>query len=114
MAQGATFGFWNAQGFLVHDEQQRTKKINYIRPHILRSDVFFIVEARTTQTFAETVLRDILTTLDQMRPDLVVVDSIQTMWADNVDSAPGSVSQVRAAAHELTAFANKLFYISGN
>jgi len=56
---------------------------------------------------AETNLRDILTTLDAERPDLVVIDSIQTMWADNVESAPGSVSQVRAASHELVNFAKK-------
>ncbi len=56
---------------------------------------------------AETNLRDILTTLDAERPDLVVVDSIQTVWADTVDAAPGSVSQVRAAAHELTTFAKR-------
>ena len=56
---------------------------------------------------AETSLRDILTTLESERPDLVIVDSIQTMWSDTVDSAPGSVSQVRAAAHELTAFAKR-------
>ena len=55
----------------------------------------------------ETNLRDILTTLESERPDLVVIDSIQTMWADNVESAPGSVSQVRAAAHELTSFAKR-------
>jgi DNA repair protein RadA/Sms len=53
----------------------------------------------------ETNLRNILTTLDEVKPDLAIVDSIQTMWADNVDSAPGSVSQVRASAHELTTFA---------
>ena len=56
---------------------------------------------------AETNLRDILTTLEQERPNLVIIDSIQTMWADNVESAPGSVSQVRAAAHELTTFAKR-------
>ncbi|WP_133486465.1 DNA repair protein RadA [Aliiroseovarius marinus] len=56
---------------------------------------------------AETNLRDIMTTLDNERPALAIIDSIQTMWADNVDSAPGSVSQVRAAAHELTTFAKK-------
>ena len=56
---------------------------------------------------AETNLRDILTTLEAERPQLAIIDSIQTMWADNVDSAPGSVSQVRAAAHELTAFAKR-------
>lgn len=54
---------------------------------------------------AETNLRDILTTLDSQKPDLVIIDSIQTMWSDTVDSAPGSVSQVRTAAHELTTFA---------
>jgi len=56
---------------------------------------------------AETNLRDILTTLEAEKPDLAVIDSIQTIWADNVESAPGSVAQVRAAAHELTAFAKR-------
>jgi len=56
---------------------------------------------------AETNLRDILTTLDKERPALAIIDSIQTMWADNVESAPGSVSQVRAASHELTSFAKR-------
>ncbi|MEM9911486.1 MAG: DNA repair protein RadA [Pseudomonadota bacterium] len=54
-----------------------------------------------------TALRDILTTLEKTAPALVVIDSIQTMWADNVDSAPGSVAQVRAAAHELVTFAKR-------
>ena len=56
---------------------------------------------------AETNLRDILTTLDAERPALVVIDSIQTMWADHIDSAPGSLAQVRATAHELTSFAKR-------
>ena len=56
---------------------------------------------------AETNLRNILTTLDAERPRLAIIDSIQTMWADNVESAPGSVSQVRAAAHELVTFAKR-------
>ncbi|QCO56868.1 DNA repair protein RadA (plasmid) [Pseudorhodobacter turbinis] len=56
---------------------------------------------------AETNLRDILTTLDAERPGLAIIDSIQTMWLDTVDSAPGSVSQVRSAAHELVTFAKK-------
>ena len=56
---------------------------------------------------AETSLRDILATLEAERPALAVIDSIQTMWADHVDSAPGSVAQVRAAAHELVTFAKR-------
>ena len=55
----------------------------------------------------ETSLRDILTTLDAERPGLAIIDSIQTMWLDTVAAAPGSVSQVRAAAHELVNFAKR-------
>ena len=55
----------------------------------------------------ETNLRNILTTLEKEAPDFAVIDSIQTMWLDTVESAPGSVSQVRAAAHELTTFAKR-------
>jgi DNA repair protein RadA/Sms len=51
---------------------------------------------------AATQLGDILASLKTF-PDaaLVVIDSIQTMWTEGVDSAPGSVTQVRAAAFEL-------------
>lgn len=56
---------------------------------------------------AETNLRDILTTLEAEAPDLAILDSIQTLWSDTVDSAPGSVSQVRACAHELVSFAKR-------
>ena len=56
---------------------------------------------------AETNLRDILTTLDAERPDLVIIDSIQTMWLDSVESAPGSVAQLRASSHELVTFAKR-------
>ncbi|MBV0890830.1 DNA repair protein RadA [Paracoccus sp. Z118] len=55
----------------------------------------------------ETALRDILTTLDAERPDVAVIDSIQTLWSDTVEAAPGSVGQVRAAAHELVTFAKR-------
>ena len=56
---------------------------------------------------AETNLRNILTTLDAERPGLAIIDSIQTMWLDSIEAAPGSVSQVRAACHELVTFAKR-------
>ncbi len=59
------------------------------------------------QLAAETNLRDIIATLDKTRPDLAVIDSIQTMWSDQIGAAPGSVSQVRAAAHDLTSLAKR-------
>ncbi len=47
-------------------------------------------------------LRDIVATLEQERDAaMVVIDSIQTMWLDGIDSAPGTVSQVRACSFEL-------------
>jgi len=56
---------------------------------------------------SETSLRNILATLEARRPQVVVIDSIQTAFADNVESAPGSVSQVRACAQELIRFAKR-------
>ncbi|MGD9816074.1 MAG: DNA repair protein RadA [Hyphomonadaceae bacterium] len=56
---------------------------------------------------AETDLRKILEGLKAFKPDVVVVDSIQTLWADGVEAAPGTVAQVRACAHELVRFAKK-------
>jgi len=55
----------------------------------------------------ETNLRNILTTLDKEAPGLAIIDSVQTLWADTVDSAPGSVAQVRTSAHELTTLAKR-------
>jgi DNA repair protein RadA/Sms len=57
---------------------------------------------------AATSVRDILTTLaDRAPPALVVIDSIQTMYSDLIEGAPGTVSQVRASAHELIRFAKE-------
>src|ERR1700684_1491922 len=51
---------------------------------------------------AETKVEDIVATLRQSRPPaLLVIDSIQTMWTDVVDSVPGTVTQVRGAAQAL-------------
>ncbi|MCM8556365.1 DNA repair protein RadA [Sphingomicrobium sediminis] len=57
---------------------------------------------------AATSVRDILTTLgDGAAPDFLVIDSIQTMHSDMIEGAPGTVSQVRASAHELVRFAKE-------
>lgn len=55
---------------------------------------------------AETQVRDILETLSEgSRPDIVVIDSIQTMFSDEIDSIPGTVTQVRWCAQNLIHFA---------
>jgi DNA repair protein RadA/Sms len=60
------------------------------------------------QLAAATSVRDILTTITAGPPPaLLVIDSIQTMHSDLIESAPGTVSQVRAAAQELIRFAKE-------
>ena len=56
---------------------------------------------------AETALRDILEGLKREPFDLVVVDSVQTLWSDALEAGPGSVAQVRACAGELVRLAKK-------
>jgi DNA repair protein RadA/Sms len=56
---------------------------------------------------AETALRTILEALKRERFDLVIIDSIQTLWSDVIEAAQGSVSQVRACASELVRLAKK-------
>ncbi|MEN0041005.1 MAG: DNA repair protein RadA [Pseudomonadota bacterium] len=70
------------------------------------------VEKSPVQLVAETNVENIVTTLqaslkDKGRPDLVVLDSIQTLWSDAVESAPGTVSQVRAAAQAMIRYAKQ-------
>jgi DNA repair protein RadA/Sms len=57
---------------------------------------------------SETNVEIILATLQQgPAPHLVIIDSIQTLWTDRVESAPGTVTQVRTSAQALTRFAKK-------
>ena len=60
------------------------------------------------QLAAATNVRDIVATLDVAEPpQLVIIDSIQTMYLDNLESAPGSVSQVRGTADTLIRLAKR-------
>src|SRR5436853_65339 len=61
---------------------------------------------------AASSVRDIADSLDSPEaPDLVVIDSIQTMYLDTLDSAPGTVSQVRGAAQELIGLAKRRGFV---
>lgn len=57
------------------------------------------------QLACATNVTDILATIEAQKPHLVIIDSIQTMWSEHIGSAPGTVTQVRSCAHELTTFA---------
>lgn len=50
---------------------------------------------------AETNIENIVQVQEELRPEFLIIDSIQTMYSDELESAPGSVSQVRACGNEL-------------
>ncbi|UDF30173.1 UNVERIFIED_ORG: DNA repair protein RadA [Roseateles sp. XES5] len=57
---------------------------------------------------AETNVEDILATIGEgRRPDLVIIDSIQTLWSDTADAAPGTVTQVRTGVQAMIRFAKQ-------
>src|SRR5258707_227038 len=73
----------------------------------LRAERLGLADA-PVQLAAETSVEDIVSTLSEGTvPRLIVIDSIQTMWTDTVESAPGTGTQVRASAQALLRFAKK-------
>lgn len=65
----------------------------------LSNDNFFIL--------TETAIENIFYHLGETRPDLVIADSIQTLYTSKIESSPGSVSQIRESAAELLRFAKE-------
>jgi len=77
----------------------------------LRAERLGVAESPVLLAAASSV-RDIVASLDRDdAPGLVVVDSIQTMYLDTLDSAPGTVSQVRGAAQELIRLAKRRGFV---
>ena len=73
----------------------------------LRAERLALADA-AVELASETSVEDIIATLSQGElPRLVVIDSIQTMWTNSVESAPGTVTQVRASAQALIRFAKR-------
>ena len=58
--------------------------------------------------FTETLLENIVAQIEELRPDMVIIDSIQTMSTDVVESSPGSVTQIRECAATLLKVAKTL------
>jgi DNA repair protein RadA/Sms len=73
----------------------------------LRAERLGLTDAKV-ELAAETSVEDIVATLSEgATPRLVIIDSIQTMWTDAIDSAPGTVTQVRGSAQTLIRYAKK-------
>lgn len=65
------------------------------------------LDAGSVQLLAEINLEKILATLAAQKPEMAVIDSIQTVYSEALQSAPGSVAQVRECAAQLTRFAKQ-------
>src|SRR3989475_573484 len=65
------------------------------------------LDAGGVRLLAETQLERILGALDAGKPAVAVIDSIQTLWSETLQSAPGSVAQVRECAAQLTRHAKR-------
>src|SRR5229473_3087111 len=73
----------------------------------LRAERLGLSDAKV-ELAAETSVEDIIATLSEGKtPRLVIIDSIQTMWTDAIESAPGTVTQVRGSAQTLIRYAKK-------
>jgi DNA repair protein RadA/Sms len=65
------------------------------------------LETGQLKLLSEINLEKILVTLQSAQPQVAVIDSIQTLWSDQLSSAPGSVAQVRECAAQLTRLAKQ-------
>ncbi len=72
--------------YVTGEESERQLKMRAQRLGVNNGQIYVI---------AETGLTEILEAIDELKPDIVIVDSIQTMFDPETSSAPGSVSQVR-------------------
>ena len=79
------------------DEQIKTRadRIN----NITSENIFILTETDTT------IIRK---TAENINPDILIIDSIQTLHSDKLDSAPGTVSQIRECTFEILAFSKSL------
>ncbi len=72
--------------YVTGEESERQLKMRAQRLGVEKGDVYVL---------AETGLSDIMETAESLSPDIVIIDSIQTVFDAEISSAPGSVSQVR-------------------
>jgi DNA repair protein RadA/Sms len=73
----------------------------------MRADRLTPAQHETCYIFTETNTQHIFQGIKQLRPDVVIIDSIQTMHSELLDSTPGSIGQVRQCAGELMKFAKE-------
>lgn len=91
--------FWPGKAlYVTAEESAQQVRLRAERLGAVRPDLWLL---------AETALPHVIGAIDELKPDLVVVDSIQTVHDPSIGSPPGSVTQVRDCAHQLVAVAKQ-------
>lgn len=84
--------------YVSGEESQAQLKMRAERLHQKNSDCLLLTETNTQNIFRQ---------ITEFQPDVVVIDSIQTLYTDYVDASPGSISQIRETTGELLKFAKE-------
>lgn len=82
--------------YVTGEESAQQIKMRAERLKVGNEECFIMTETGTPQIFSQ---------LEEIRPSLVIIDSIQTLQTDNLDSPAGSISQIRECAAEMQRFA---------
>jgi len=84
--------------YVSGEESERQIKMRGERLGVAAENLFLLPETNLQAILAET---------EKLKPDFLIVDSIQTVFSDQIESAPGSVSQVREVAAQFMHFAKQ-------
>lgn len=84
--------------YISGEESEQQIKMRADRLNITNDNFYLLTETSTQIIFQE---------IKKLRPDIVIVDSIQTLQSPYIDSSPGSISQIRESAAELQRFAKE-------
>ncbi len=84
--------------YVSGEESQSQLKMRAERLHLKDSDCLLLTETNTQNIFRQ---------ITEIQPNVVIIDSIQTLYTDVIDATPGSISQIRETAGELIKFAKE-------
>jgi len=84
--------------YVSGEESERQIKLRGARIGVTAENLFLMPETNLNEVFAA---------VERLRPKLLILDSIQTIFSDKIESSPGSVSQVREVAGQLMMFAKQ-------
>ncbi|OUU46954.1 MAG: DNA repair protein RadA [Flavobacteriaceae bacterium TMED68] len=84
--------------YVSGEESQRQIKIRSNRINESSNDCYILSETKTQNIFSQ---------IETLNPDLVIIDSVQTLNTDNIENSPGSISQIKECTAEFIRFAKE-------